>query len=272
MPIDFDGIDDLFQVANESNFDFEKDDACSIGIWIFRTSVTKFILAKQDPGNSSQGYALLLSTGASTSGIRGALRHSSSRGILRDYETSIPINEWHHVGFTYDGSGNASGMTIYIDGVPETSNIIRDNFQGGDSILNNVPFQIGAGPSVSFPFAGGLGECFFYDIELSAAEWLAIVKPKMKNMPQQVRPADLVEFWPMNDGENGTSADGDTIRGVNGNDGTGDNGANNTGLTWRAEEVLSYPGSVIPVIFTPVAVVGNPWYYYAQQKRAMLCG
>jgi hypothetical protein len=49
-------------------------------------------------------------------------------------------------------------------------------------------------------------------------------------------------YWPLDNQPDGTAADGDTYRDrVGTNNGTGSDGANNTGLTNIAEKVLSYP-------------------------------
>ena len=54
----------------------------------------------------------------------------------------------------------------------------------------------------------------------------------------------LVGYWPLDDCSDGTSGDAVAFvdRSGMGNNGTGDNGANNTGLTCRDSSYLSYPG------------------------------
>jgi len=56
----------------------------------------------------------------------------------------------------------------------------------------------------------------------------------------------LVGYWPLDDSPDGTSGDGDTFvdRSGTGNNGTGVDGANNTGLTVKASSYLMYPAPV----------------------------
>jgi len=69
----------------------------------------------------------------------------------------------------------------------------------------------------------------------------------VKGIAKQIQPSNLRLYWPLDEVADGTSADGSTFRDEEDGDkdgdkdGTGDDGANNTGLTARAGEVLSYP-------------------------------
>jgi len=51
-------------------------------------------------------------------------------------------NAWKHIFFTYDGSGHASGVKIYINGVPLATHVLKDNL-GRASIRTDAPMQLG---------------------------------------------------------------------------------------------------------------------------------
>jgi hypothetical protein len=51
-------------------------------------------------------------------------------------------NAWKHIFFTYDGSGRASGVKIYVDGVRVATQVLQDNL-GQASIRTDAPFQLG---------------------------------------------------------------------------------------------------------------------------------
>ena len=87
---------------------------------------------------------------------------------------------------------------------------------------------------------GTTDDPFLHAKELSATEMAQIYNSKMRYMPIQI--SSSVGYWPLDDQPDGTSFDGDTAvdRSGNGNDGVGNDGANGTGLTAKAEEVLSY--------------------------------
>jgi hypothetical protein len=51
-------------------------------------------------------------------------------------------NVWKHIFFTYDGSGRASGIKIYINGVPVATRTLKDNLRKA-SIRTDAPMQLG---------------------------------------------------------------------------------------------------------------------------------
>ena len=50
--------------------------------------------------------------------------------------------EWHHTFFTYDGSGRASGVKIFVDGSPVATQIESDTLHG-ETIRTSAPMQLG---------------------------------------------------------------------------------------------------------------------------------
>lgn len=55
----------------------------------------------------------------------------------------LPVDgNWYHVLFTYDGSGKASGVKVYIDGSPATTRVVSDKL-GQSTIRNKAPMQLG---------------------------------------------------------------------------------------------------------------------------------
>ena len=45
-------------------------------------------------------------------------------------EREVPLGEWFHLTATYDGTGRASGLSLFINGRPEPTAILRDQLQG----------------------------------------------------------------------------------------------------------------------------------------------
>jgi len=96
-----------------------------------------------------------------------------------------------------------------------------------------------------YSFYGGseIGEVAIWnDYALSLEEIEQLSNSKVKRMPLQISPANLLLYWPLDEQPDGTSWDADVAVDLspNGNNGTGVDGANNTGLTAVAETVLSY--------------------------------
>src|SRR5215469_11538426 len=55
----------------------------------------------------------------------------------------LPLdNAWKHIFFTYDGSGLASGIKIYVNGVPLPTHVLKNNL-GKASVRTEAPLQLG---------------------------------------------------------------------------------------------------------------------------------
>ena len=58
-------------------------------------------------------------------------------------EKPLPLdNAWKHIFFTYDGSGRASGVRIYVNGAQVATRVLRDNL-GRSTIRTDAPMQLG---------------------------------------------------------------------------------------------------------------------------------
>jgi hypothetical protein len=91
---------------------------------------------------------------------------------------SAPVGQWTHLAVTYDGSSQAAGLAIYINGVAATLEIIRDRLtrdcryrkEWGDSVSAPVEISLGARfRDVGFK-GGAVDELQIFDRELSPLE------------------------------------------------------------------------------------------------------
>ena len=137
--------------------------AFSISCWIKYTgSGTEMIVSKQD----ASGIGYLLHTG-NFAGVKLCWYPCIASGGNIQVRTSNAYNDgnWHNVLATYDGSGNASGAKIYVDGTLDT-NIITDTFTGTSS--STGPFQISARNGTSFPFVGDVSNVVVWSSDQNA--------------------------------------------------------------------------------------------------------
>ena len=74
---------------------------------------------------------------------------------------------WQHVLLTYDGSGKAEGLRLYVDGAMAPLNLEINKLT--TSSQARTPTRVGQ-RSTSEPFEGAAQEVRFYDRALSAAE------------------------------------------------------------------------------------------------------
>jgi len=76
----------------------------------------------------------------------------------------IPLDgDWRHIFFTYDGSGRAAGIKIYVNGEPIRTRAEADTLNGG-SIRTQAPMQLGW----RYPDAAPAKEMRYQDIRLYA--------------------------------------------------------------------------------------------------------
>jgi hypothetical protein len=106
---------------------FTRDDAFSVALWIRipdeqeRAVIFHRSRAWTDAG--SRGYQLLIEDGR----LSASLVHfwpGNAIGIRAS--EPAPIGRWTHVVMAYDGSSQANGLTLYVDGQPAEVQVVRD--------------------------------------------------------------------------------------------------------------------------------------------------
>lgn len=76
--------------------------------------------------------------------------------------------EYHHITFTYDGSGKAAGLHLFVDGKPQSSRVLHDSLDG--SIRTSAEFQIGVIEPNAKTFSGSIDDLRFYSRVTPPAE------------------------------------------------------------------------------------------------------
>ena len=128
----------------------------------------------------------------------------------------------------------ATGVHIYVNGT-EASYAAQDN---GATLVDSASglLWMGANSGFADAFNGIIREAAIFNKILSAGEIASLSTRPVRNVPLDI---GAVRYWKFIDGTAGTSADGDTIADFYGSGNcTGDDGANNTGLTWGGEDVV----------------------------------
>ncbi|MBZ5632263.1 MAG: LamG domain-containing protein [Acidobacteriia bacterium] len=90
-------------------------------------------------------------------------------------ESTVAVNDgaWHLVATTYDGSGRASGIRLYVDGVNVALGVGADAL-GNGSILNSGSLTIGAEPDGSDGFEGSMNDAAVFGVALTPAQILQL--------------------------------------------------------------------------------------------------
>ena len=152
--------------------DFDHDEAFSVGAWV-RAESAGCVFSKMDDANEMRGFDITLRKNKAIVN----LVHGWNRNAIRvATKSSIPTRQWQHLMMTYDGSGMAKGVTIYVDGVPQPVEIIHDSLMA--TIRNSEPLRIGR-RQASASLKGLVDDVRIYDRRLSDAEVSELVSSQL---------------------------------------------------------------------------------------------
>lgn len=246
----FDGNDDYIVLANESNFDFDRDDPFSMAVWLKSTpgdTSIQQIIGKAADYTPYAGIHLFKNYDDVNSTRAGSLSFVINSAWGDDnrlwvYATAAtPINDgnWHYYIITYNGSSSTSGMKIYQDG-----SLLATSAKGSlsNSILNDIAVGIGArgdgSPQYHENFNGIMDDVRIYNRELSASEVkllynLGVATKTAKTISNDSLASGLVGHW---------TFDGTKISGAYALDSSSNN---NTGTITGATKVAGKIGQAL---------------------------
>jgi hypothetical protein len=186
---------------------FERHEPFSAGAWIHpeRGKGLKAILCNSgDKNNLWRGWDFLIDTlGQLNFRLIHALPHDQAS--IRSCDT-VAFERWQHVFVTYDGSGSARGMRIFLDGRPCESEILYDQLDRSilpvDAEYNLTPRALRAGKW----YEGFSGEIAFlkgcfddirvYERQLSAPEVAQLASGlPMEAVLAQASGAEQAEYY-----------------------------------------------------------------------------
>jgi hypothetical protein len=268
--LSLDGLDDYVEVADTDDFSFgdgSTNSAFSYSFWVrverSSSNVFQHLISK---GSSSNSEYLIQhmppnSYGLNADSIYFALYPGSTSGaVVESPASSISLNTWHHVVCTADGTGNRSGMKIYIDGISQT---LRTSGSSSLTMINSTdPLRFGARSSNTTPnsfLQGKMDEIALFNTALSASQITNIYRGEDDGGSGGTNgvPGDLSTFnsnngpagwWRMGDNSSGAGA---TIT----DQGSGGSGGNNGTI------VNGSSGNTSPAYSTdvPVAPLSNSY-------------
>ena len=145
---------------------FNSDDQFSIAVQfqaIAHSAGT--ILSKMDDANAFRGYDLNYVNGKLECHL---IHHWPDKAFKVVTQQSVSLNEWHHVVMCYDGTGQASGVQLFVDGRLQQLDVTTNNRLDGP-IATDKPFHIGK-RHASLPFHGLIDHLQVFSERLSTAE------------------------------------------------------------------------------------------------------
>lgn len=154
--------------------DVDKEDHFSYGAWINPADNGHMtVVSRMNDATGIRGWDLFLGDNR----VYVHLIHEWEKDAIRiNSKQGIPANQWTHVFVTYDGSGKAKGLRLYINGNPVEQEVTHDSLQG--TLQVDTPTHIGR-RNPSGTFKGQIGDVRFYNRTLSPTDvaLLANVEP-----------------------------------------------------------------------------------------------
>ncbi len=154
--------------------DFEKSDAFSASAWFFRpaaTTASGSIISRMDKGDGYRGWDIYYVGNELTVHLVSKWTEDALKVSTTDEAGKPDI--WRHVAVSYDGSGKAAGVKIYVSGKLRKTKVEVDKLKG--SIRTKVPFFVGRRANgTGEAFTGAVQDVRLYTGVLNAKQVLAI--------------------------------------------------------------------------------------------------
>ena len=187
--LDFDGTDDNINCGNKPNLQIINaiTMVTSIKIDVFPTNTisTWEVILNKDIGFGTadvRQYAISLYCSSDVQKLQCVFASDDSTAAmltLTSTTTGIDtIDVWYHIVATWDGTTNANGMKVYVNGILKgqgTSPIGVGTDKGNDFSIGRSSIPLGGD---YFPFNGTIKEVGIYNRRLSASEsWQLYINP-----------------------------------------------------------------------------------------------
>ena len=162
--------------------DFNRHQSFGMAFWLKPTQLLdRAVIVRRSQAwtdAASRGYEILLEDGK----LSPALIHFWPGNAIRiRSKKKLPLNQWTHIGLSYDGSSKAKGLKLYENGKLAAVEVVKDHLTreitGGGS-----PFLAFAQRMRDRGFKNGmLDEFYLYDRSLPSSE-VAILAGKAKEL------------------------------------------------------------------------------------------
>ena len=119
------------------SLDVDRTDRLSYGGWV-RPRGSGAVLSLMDDAAAFRGFDLLIENGKVVAHLVHAWPGDAIKVATRE---GLPADAWSHVLVTYDGSGKAAGLKVYIDGRAATLDVSSDTLRG--TTVTAQPFRLG---------------------------------------------------------------------------------------------------------------------------------
>ncbi|HET7216819.1 MAG TPA: DUF1553 domain-containing protein [Vicinamibacterales bacterium] len=144
---------------------FDRGDAFSLALWVKGRGNTPMAVLQKREGKR-HGYALEFEDPVLVDIQKWAARmtvslaaDSPAGGIRVRTRNRLRYGDWYHVAVTYNGSGKAAGVKVFVDGKPADLELVEDRLTG--SIAIDAPLTVG-NRAFTKPFVGQIDDLRLY--------------------------------------------------------------------------------------------------------------
>jgi hypothetical protein len=153
---------------------FDITDHFTLAAWIKPESVTGAVVSRMLDRERGKGFGIYLRDGR----IHFHITNNFADDAIRvDTGKVIEPGRWTHVAATYDGSVQAAGVKLYVDGKPVEFQVEQDTlyrpFRNAGAVFNE-PLRIGAGGGEGNRFTGSIDDVLVYARALDDGELAGI--------------------------------------------------------------------------------------------------
>ena len=189
----------IFESADSG--DFDRKDAFTFGAWIKLPKRGLFgsVVARMDDQHDYRGWDLWIEDRKVATHLVNKWPENALKVVGR---AELPLNIWTHVLVTYDGSSQAAGVKIYINGELQDTEIAAN--QLNNTIRTPVPLKVGQRHSSARLDDVGISDVRIYRLVLTADEAadlaaagraLALLGKGVRQRPREDKDTEALLIW-----------------------------------------------------------------------------
>jgi hypothetical protein len=178
--------------------DFEKNQPFAVGAWVQipRRGNIGAVVARMEGGPDHRGWDLWIENDKVGMHI---INKWPDDALKVTAKQPLQPKQWYHLFVTYDGSGKAAGVRVYLNGTPQPLDIFADKLQ--NTIRTKVPLKIGQRQAGDRLKDVALQDIRVYDRALATAEVEQLAKtPRAQELLALAKrsakeQAELFDWW-----------------------------------------------------------------------------
>jgi mono/diheme cytochrome c family protein len=163
-------------------FGFEKDQPFSVAAWVRPEATGGTAFAKRDGGEAAPGWEIEFKNLKLNFYL---VQKWPGEIIHVEAEKAVAAKVLSHLAFTYDGSGKAAGVKLFVNGEPAKLIVRTDKLAG--SIKSAAPFRIGRRSADASPFNGIVEDLRIYGRALAPEEAASLTASALAALPPEQR-------------------------------------------------------------------------------------